>query len=366
MSRSVERLKSGRYKVRYRHNGKQTSQTFDAKRDAQRFADLLAVFKNDPQRALDALEEEGTGERAVKLDQVAADHIELLTGVEPGTRLTYTRLWARTWGPLIGQIPASHLTRDDIARATNTLAETYSAKSLKNQRGLLAAVCDRAVDLGLLPSNPTKRLRLPRAREVERVEMRILSPEEFASIEAKIHAHYRPFVRFLAGTGCRWGEAVALQVGDVSLPNVRIKRGLKWSPDNNRQIGPTKTRRSNRTIKVGGAVAPDLERLTADKPADALVFTAPKGGPIQHRTFWSDIWLPAVKHLSPRPRIHDLRHTHASFLLNNGVPITVVQRRLGHESIVTTSDTYGHMMPDAQAAAAAAADLAFVRAYELG
>lgn len=365
MSRAVERLKSGRYKVRYRHANKETSQTFDKAGEAKRFTQLLAVFPKDPQRALDALDEEAGVEAPVTLNQVAADHIELLTGIESGTRLTYTRLWARTWGPLIGQLPAAQLGRDDVARATNVLAETYSAKSLKNQRGLLAAVCDRAVDLRLLHVNPTKRLRLPRAREVERVEMRILTPAEFAGLIPLVHEHYRPLVRFLAGTGCRWGEAVALQVSDVVLPNVRIRRGLKWSPDNNRTIGPTKTKKSNRTVALGRELQADLERLVDGRPGDALVFTAPRGGPIQHRTFWSDVWLPAVRHLTPRPRIHDLRHSHVAFLLAQGIPIHIVQRRLGHESITTTVDTYGGLLPDAQAAAAAAADLAFGGAPEL-
>ena len=61
----------------------------------------------------------------------------------------------------------------------------------------------------------------------------------------------------------------------------------------------------------------------------------------------------------PRPRIHDLRHSHASWLLGQGVPIHVVQARLGHENIATTVDTYGHLLPDAQILAANAASLAF-------
>lgn len=358
MSRTVEPLPSGRYKVRYRRAGAETSQSFDHKREAQRFADLLTVFPKDPQRALDALDEEAGVEAAPALDDIARDHIEVLTGVEDGTRLTYQRLWARTWGPLIGGLPVTQLTRDDIARATNVLATSYSAKSLKNQRGLLAAVCDRAVDLRLLPANPTKRLRLPRSKEAERPDMRILTPAEFADVHERIHPHYRPFLRFLAGTGARYGEVVVLQVGDVTLPNVRIRRGLKWSPDNNRTIGATKTRRGNRTVTLPVEVQNDLRPLL-DRPSTDLLFTAPKGGAILHRTFWSDIWLPAVKHLEPRPRIHDLRHTHAAWLLAGGTPPHVVQARLGHESIKTTVDTYGGLMPDAQVAAAAAADAVF-------
>lgn len=57
--------------------------------------------------------------------------------------------------------------------------------------------------------------------------------------------------------------------------------------------------------------------------------------------------------LRARPRIHDLRHTHASWLIPAGVPLTVIQGRLGHESIKTTSDRYGHLADDADAAAAA-------------
>jgi integrase len=248
---------------------------------------------------------------------------------------------------------------DDISEATNALAGRYSAKSLKNQRGLLAAVCDRAVDLGYLPTNPTKRLRLPRAKETERVEMRILTAAELGDIITRVHPHYRLFVMFLAGMGCRYGEAVALQVQDVRLPDVQIRRALKWSPDNKRTIGATKTVRSNRVVRVPSKLVPLLERSIEGKAGGDLVFTAPRGGPINHRTFWSDIWLPAVEHLTPRPRIHDLRHTHASMQLADGVPVIVVSRRLGHESIKTTTDVYGHLVPDAQIAAAAAADVVF-------
>lgn len=60
--------------------------------------------------------------------------------------------------------------------------------------------------------------------------------------------------------------------------------------------------------------------------------------------------------LGVRPRVHDLRHTHASRLIDAGVPLPVVQRRLGHESITTTVNTYGHIAVDADARAAAALD----------
>ena len=354
--RSVETLKSGRYKVRFRLDGRQTSESFDRRKDAETFAKWLDALGE--QGAVDKLYEGDQSPDVPLLDQLAADHIAHLTGIEDGTRKTYTRLWDRTWSPLIGHVRADQIGADQVRKAVNDLAERYSAKSLANQRGLLAAVLDRAVEQGHLTKNPSKRLRLPRAGETERVEMRILTPDEFEQIINRVPESYRGFVQFLAGTGCRWGEAVALRVEDWQTPNVRIRRALKWSPDNQRQIGPTKTKRSNRTVAVGATLAGVLDAACEGKERGDLIFTAPRGGAILHRTFWSRVWLPAVEGLDPRPRIHDLRHTHASWLLGAGVPIHVVQLRLGHESIKTTVDTYGHLMPDAQAAAAAAAELA--------
>ncbi|WP_299055071.1 site-specific integrase [uncultured Nocardioides sp.] len=345
------------YKVRFRHGRRQTSESFTTLKQAKKFAAWLDVL--GPQGALDQLYAGEQVDYVPTLDELAADHIRHLTGIEPGTRVTYTRLWERTWAPLIGHLPANLATRDAIAEAVNELGNRYSAKSLKNQRGLLAAVLGRAVDQGVLTKNPVARMRLPRGQEGDAVEMRILDQLEFSTVALRMHPHHQPLLRFLYGTGCRWGEAVALEVRDVQLPNVRIRRAVKWSPEGGRTVGATKTRKSNRTVLIPPALHGELDMLCAGRASTDLVFTAPRGGPVLHRTFWSDIWLPAVKHLDPRPRIHDLRHSHASLLLANGTPIHVVQARLGHESIQTTVDTYSHLLPDAQLAAAAAADQAF-------
>ena len=393
--RKVETLNSGRFKVRFRHRGMATSETFDDRAEAVRFNKWLEAL--GPQGALDLLLEREQRADTPTFDQLAAEHIAHLTGIEDGTRKTYERLWARTWGPLLGHVQADRLARDDIAVAVNKLAKTYSHKSLENQRGLLSAVVARAVEQGWQTKNHAKGIRLPRGQESERVEMVILSPDDFADVTTRVREHYRPLLRFLFGTGCRWGEAVALQVGDLDLahrvngqsqPLVRFRRALKWSPDGERVVGPTKTKKSNRTIVLPPELLPEMAELVAGRGRTDLVFTAPRGGAVLHRTFWSRVWLPAVgavkcrAHraeeapvkdcpechvgIEPRPRIHDLRHSHASWLLARGVPIHVVQARLGHESIQTTVDTYSHLLPDAQAMAASAASFAFTAPAAIG
>lgn len=391
-----------RFRMGHGRSARQASETFDSEKAALRFAKLLdAVGSAEALKTLHPIDE--VPELAPTLGELAADHIKYQTGIEPGTRLGYERLWKRTWSPLIGSVRADSPNLDDeIKAATNTLALRYSYKSLKNQRGLLHGVLDRGVEKGHITKNPAKKLRLPRGTSNPDLEddheMRLLTQEQFALLASAIAPRYRTLVLFLAGTGCRWGEAVALRVKDLALdePVVRIRRALKWSSDGARVVGVPKSSRSKRTIALPVEIVPALRQLVEGKGQDDLVFSALRGGMIQHRTFWSDHWRPAIfraqtcgnhlradcrcgsahpercpAHKTPpgpcgchgtlplQPRIHDLRHSHASWLLAAGIPIHVVQIRLGHESIQTTVDTYGHLLPDAQIQAAKAAAIAF-------
>lgn len=405
--RYVRRDKTVTWQIRFRHLGKETSETFLKKAEAERFAKLLDAL--GPQGALDQLYAGDQVPEVPTLDQVAADYIRLRTGIEDGTRLTYERLWARTWSKQVGHLPANMLSADIVREAINELAGEYKKKSLENQRGLLAGVVGRCIEKGYLTQNPTKGIRLPEGRRVELAahidpdgdeddgEMVCLTHEEWEILERSLDPHYRSFVRFLVGTGCRYGETVMLRPADFDLTarTVRVRRALKWSPDGKRVVGPPKTKKGRRTVKIPTELVDELRELVDVRGRGGLVFTAPRGGPIAHRTFWSKNWRPATwraqfcEQHRPRcqcgtgepqrcrqhedlpsgcgcpgtlfqaPRIHDMRHTHASWLLAAGVPIHVVQARLGHESIQTTVNTYGHLLPDAQLAAAAAADLAF-------
>ena len=82
------------------------------------------------------------------------------------------------------------------------------------------------------------------------------------------------------------------------------------------------------------------------KPSD-LVFKTRSGGPVRHANFYTNVWSPACEAagLDPAPRIHDLRHSHASWLISAGIQLEAVQDQLGHESILTTRGVYGHLQP---------------------
>ncbi len=183
-----------------------------------------------------------------------------------------------------------------------------------------------------------------------------LSKEEFSRLLTSVTEPWRPLVEFLVASGRRWGEVTALRPSDVdrAAGTVRITRAWKRTYDRGGyEIGPPKTKKSVRTVNMPKAV---LEKL--DYSGEYL-FTNRAGRPIRHNGFHDRVWQPAVKRvwpsvdadgklidkakLPPRPRVHDLRHTCASWMVVAGVPLPVVQAHLGHESINTTISLYSHI-----------------------
>ncbi len=191
----------------------------------------------------------------------------------------------------------------------------------------------------------------------------VTEPEHVRLVEA-MPEHYRPLTLFLAGTGMRWGEATALTWGDLdlrgSLPTARVTKAWKRAPGSGAVLGPPKTRKAVRTVSLWADL---VSALGTPGPADQLVFRGlgrgdgASPGRVWPERYRAAAWRPAllavntpsIAHPVPigkRPRVHDLRHSHASALLAARMPILEVSRRLGHESVSTTGDHYGHLMPE--------------------
>lgn len=333
------------YRVFFRHDGRQTCYTFDTLPIAETFKTAVQQLGSERAIALHRLEREprAAGSALTVADWVK-HHIDHLTGVDPRTIQDYQGYLRNDVGPTLGVIPLADLSRDDVKRWVQALEQGgASPKTIANKHGFLSASLAGAVMAGRIAANPTLGTRLPRG---EKPEMIFLTPDQFAVLLDEITEPWRPLVEFLVVSGARWSEATALYPGDVNRANdtVRISRAWKRGGGGYR-IGAPKTRRSVRTIDVPAAV---LDKL--DYTGDWL-FTNPgkgnraAGGPVRAPNFRANVWWPATARakFDPRPRIHDLRHTCASWLINAGRPLPAIQRHLGHESIQTTVDVYGHL-----------------------
>lgn len=369
------------WRVKYRLDGRQRVVTFDTQARAEAWRDLVNTY--GPERALALLDIDAGGARPGKVrsvrEQVLA-HVEQLTGITSGTRATYTRMADYAFGRLAG-MPLPTVTAADTAAWLNDMtAEGLSGKTQRNRHGLLYGAFDSAVRDGLIADNPCRRQRIATTHRDDSEKV-FLTPEEFAAIASHLSGQGRALVVFLVGTGVRFGEATALRVGDVDVAAgvARVQRAWKHTGKAARELGTTKTRRSRRTVRFGTAVADEIRPLLEGRRPSDLLFTNRNGRQVGHASFWSHVWAPAVRRAAgdelgrrrvggrlvectvvegpgPRPRIHDLRHTFASWAIQAGVPLPVIQRQLGHESIKTTVDVYGHLSVSDFDAVAASSD----------
>jgi integrase len=266
--------------------------------------------------------------------------------------------------PRLGAYTLDDLTPLVVQRFVSGL--NLSPKTIRNVHGLLHKILAAAVHARYVRANPCDHTILPR---VVRREMRFLTEPEAARLLAHTPTHWRPLVLLLLSTGLRWGEAVGLRVGDVDvlagrLTVLRTMHELTGSAEI--VFTEPKSMMSRRTVTFDRKTAAALVPLVSGKHRDQLVFTSPRGGPVRIRNFrrsprngrpmgWArwcaDAGLAGL-------RIHDLRHTHAAWLISAGVVLTGVQRRLGHSSIAVTSDLYGHLMPVVDESILAAVDAA--------
>lgn len=172
---------------------------------------------------------------------------------------------------------------------------------------------------------------------------RALTQLEIAKlIKLSQHTHYHPLLLFLLDTGCRLGEALGLDWGDLQHGKITISKAYN---QNNKASTMTqvKTFRGIRQITLSSNMNQILAPL---RPKDSKlpIFTSPEGCRVSRWNLrrW---WAPLIKKFGTPLRIHDLRHTNATFLL--GVcDVRMVAARLGHASPTTTLKIYDHYVLD--------------------
>lgn len=347
------------FRVLWREDGKQRSVSFVDEPAAKKFKSNLE--HHGAAEALRQLEIDETGRDVVSVQEFLADYIDHLTGVEKATQDKYHAYIRRDIGPVIGHVPITAVTEVTVAKWVQGLQQSgASGKTIANKHGFLSGAFNVAVSRGLITANPCNGRRLPTTL-VE--EMVFLTPDEWRLLRGCIHRDvWRNLAQWLITTGMRFSEATALTPADIDVKNkrCRINKAFKYTGTYAAKLGPPKTRKSNRTISI-----PDTALECIDLSAAGLLFTNGAGNRVTAQEFFNGGWSVAreqanEKGLTKTPRVHDLRHTCASWMIQAGVPLPVIQQHLGHESITTTVNRYGHLDQRAADAAANAVDAAML------
>lgn len=335
----VEKRGPKRWRARYRGpDGRERSRTFERRIDAERF--LVSVEHS-----------KGTGSYVdptlgrVTLAQYAQGWAAAKGNVRPRTRLNIEgRLQAHIL-PAFGHVPLGAITPAGVRAWVAELSSKGLAPSTVKATYLTFGQIMKTAEIdGIIHRSPCIGVELP--ADTSGTEMHFLTTAQVAALAGSINDRYRCLIFTAAYTGMRAGELGALKLERVNL----LKRTVDVVESlaeirGTLTTGPTKTGK-RRAVTLPAFLAEMIGAHIGSYPSrDGYVFTAAKGGPIRQHNFRVRHFHPAVRQagLPEGVRFHDLRHTCAAILIDQGSNPKQIQARLGHASIRTTLDRYGHL-----------------------
>jgi integrase len=299
------------------------------------------------------------------VEDVAAAWEASWLDLEPKTKAGYKAILNRHVLSRWSGVQIGAVTPEAIQEWLNELAGQRHANTVRRIYSVLRAVMKVAVERRYLLANPCDAVRLPRAPAAGIGQRVILSVSEVTALAEAVTPRYRLLIYAAAYTGLRAGELGALRRRDVDPLHgtLNVERALK-DVSGHHIFGPTKTAKARCVGMPRFLVEMFTEHLAPlDGGPDALVFRSPEGGPLRHHNMYVREFKPAVRAVLPPEkhglRFHDLRHTCASLLIAAGAHPKAIQEHLGHKDIQTTFNVYGHLLPSAREALAAALDAAY-------
>ena len=266
--------------------------------------------------------------------------------------------------PDLGKVILTQLKPEHLQKHyTTKLNDGLSARTVRYHHALIHVALQTAVKWGLVSRNVADAVDPPRIR---RNEMQTWDEDEVNQFleYAKDSPYYSLFYTALF-TGMRRSELLALRWQDIDFiyGQIYVNRSLHQLKDGSFIFTQPKSAKSSRTIALTPSTIlmlkeyQEQQRLERDMSGNLLtdndlVFSNLEGKPLRPNTITRAWTMLSAKCGLKVIRFHDARHTHASLMLKQGIHPKVVQERLGHSSIQMTIDTYSHVAPGIQEAAA--------------
>ena len=349
-----------RWMVRWKANGKETSESFDNKaraerRKAQVTSELFTGQYVDPSRSSVAFgivaEEWHANVKAPKL--------------KPSSAASQRSILDNRVLPRWKDVPLSAITHADIQHWLTWMVTAPEARQLKttNERRagerkplsassaikayqVLSQVLRYAVKTRRLVGNPAEGVELPRI--VSRTETALSHEQVAALLSAAGDAG--PIILTLAYTALRFGELAALRVGDVDVPKrlITVSKAVSQVTGKGLVEGTTKTHQGRVVPILTAELAETLKGQVDGRMASEYLFPAPDGGAMRNSYFKWRFDRACKAAGITGVTIKTLRHTGGSLALDvEGTTIVTVSKLMGHRNVTTTSNVYMHKLPNA-------------------
>ena len=354
---NIQKRENGKWRARYRDpSGRERARHVPRKIDAERWLVAVENTKHRGEWIDPAMARITVGDWSTRWLQGQSQ-------LKPLTRERYRNIIRVQILPEWERYRLSAITHADVvAWVAKLTADGYAPATVRQVHRVFSLMLDLAVRDGRLPRNAATGVRLPRA---EKGEPTFLSHGQVEQL-ARACPGYELFVRVLAYTGMRWGEATAVRVRRVDLMKRRIEVVHTAIELNGEMTYGTPKTHQRRSVPIPRSLVDALAEHVAGKEPDDLVFTTARGDVMRNHNFRGRVFAAAAKEIGvPGLTPHDLRHTAASLAVQAGANVKAVQRMLGHASAAMTLDVYAGLFGDDldavadrldQAASAARAD----------
>ena len=239
--------------------------------------------------------------------------------------------------------------QNELMKYRDEKGKPYSGDYLKTIHAQLTAIFNHAVNFYNLPYNPAKRAGCMKVQTSKEVEF--WTKEEYLKFAEVMMDKPRSYYAFemLYWTGMRLGELLALTMEDFDFEKNTVRINKSYQRLQGQDVITTpKTPKSNRTIKLPKFLTEEMQEYFAmlyDQTPTDRIFLVTKS--FIHHEMERGCKLSGVKKI----RIHDLRHSHISHLIDLGFSAVAIADRVGHESIDITY-RYSHLFPSKQVAMA--------------
>lgn len=351
---TIGQRRDGRWQASLRHGGKRRTVYGATERECRRkLRDLV--------RAVEA----GAGlpdDQITVATLLAEWRAAQAPTIRASSQTRYRELIDRHLVPALGRVRVAKLSARQVsAFERERLAAGLSPRTVTALHTVLHAALDLAVRWDLVPRNVGDQVDAPRTTPYAATA---LAPEQVATLLAHYQDdRYGALFALAALTGLRSGELLALRWSDVDHPARRltVRRSARRLTGRGIVMGDTKSGKPRSVGLPEPAVAALRWQATqqyaersvaADWQNADLVFSDSSGRAVNHPTLMQTHLHPFCARLGlPRIRLHDLRHTYASILSADGVPLKTIAAALGHAQIGITADTYAHVAAGDRAAA---------------
>jgi integrase len=286
------------------------------------------------------------------------------TSIRVKTYRQYAQVVHQHIVPALGSIKLRDLRPEQIQSLyAGKLDEGASPSTVRVIHSVFHCALNRAVKWGLLGRNPASHVDKPK---VSRKEMKTLTAEHVVRLlNFAQGSRYEALYHLAVTTGLRQGELLGLRWSDLDwgTGHLKVQRQLQRIPGEGLVTNEPKSASGRRLVVLGPATLNKLrdhkrcqwgERMRAGNrwEENDLIFPSTIGTPMGPRNMVREFKELLRMAGLPEVRFHDLRHTAATLMLQEGIHPKVVQERLGHSQISITMDTYSHVFPAMQEEAA--------------